>query len=132
MPVGPVRQCTIMSESKPVRPGTGPQGTAGAEPPGAPARASRPGASAATPQAPQAQRSGRVVHDSRGNAVWNWVKETSRHALDTTSRILRKLEAPDLKVEDTREQELRMQDEDPGGGYDPYNQASKARKPARK
>ena len=35
---------------------------------------------------------GRVVHDSRGNAVWDWVKETSRIAIESTSRLLRKLE----------------------------------------
>ena len=34
---------------------------------------------------------GRVVHDSRGNAVWDWVKETTRVAIDSTSRLLRKL-----------------------------------------
>lgn len=79
--------------------------------------------------------SGRVVHDERGNAVWHWVKQTSRIAIESTSRLLRKLEAPELKVEDTKDQELRIEtDRDPGGGYDPYNQStsgSRDRKPKR-
>jgi hypothetical protein len=69
------------------------------------------------------QPRGRVVHDERGNAVWDWVKETSRIAIESTSRLLRKLEISELKVEDTKDQELRLEsDRDPGGGYDPYNQ----------
>ena len=69
---------------------------------------------------------GRVVHDSRGNAVWDWVKETSRVAIESTSRLLRKLEVPELQVEDEKDQELRIEsDRDPSGGYDPYNQSTK-------
>jgi|SRR5882757_2930900 len=69
---------------------------------------------------------GRVVHDSRGNAVWDWLKEASRVAIDSTSRLLRKLEVPELKVEDEKDQELRIEsDRDVGGGYDPYNQSTK-------
>ncbi len=75
---------------------------------------------------------GRVVHDERGNAVWSWVRETSRIAIDATSRLLRKLEAPELKVEDTSDHELRLMPDGKncvGGGYDPYNQSTKTRKP---
>jgi hypothetical protein len=64
---------------------------------------------------------GRIVHDERGNAVWDWLKDTARIAIDSTSRLLRKLEVPELKMEDTQNQELRLEsDRDPGGGYDPY------------
>jgi|SRR6185437_14173332 len=66
---------------------------------------------------------GRVVHDARGTAVWDWLKETGRIAIESTSRLLRKLEIPELKVEDKKDEELRLEsDRDPGGGYDPYNQ----------
>lgn len=83
------------------------------------------------------RRTGHVVHDERGNAVWDWLKETSRIAINATSRLLKRLESPELKVEDTDEQELRLTPEegtDAGGGYDPYNQSNKRRavKPVKK
>jgi hypothetical protein len=69
-------------------------------------------------------KAGRVVHDERGNAVWDWLKDTARIAIDSTSRLLRKLEVPELKLEDTRK-ELRIEsDKDAGGGYDPYGSSS--------
>src|SRR5689334_8579734 len=79
--------------------------------------------------------SGRVVHDERGNAVWNWVVETGRIFIGNTSRLLKKLETPELKVEDDSQTELRLEsDRDAGGGYDPYSSGSGggARKPGRK
>ncbi len=76
--------------------------------------------------------SGKVVHDQRGNAVWDWLKDTGRNALESTSRLLRKLEVPDLKVEDKKDEELRLTDDDAGGGYDPYNQRPTPRRPGRK
>ena len=71
---------------------------------------------------PSAGRTGRVVHDERGNAVWDWIKETSRIAIDSTSRLLKRLEVPELKVEDTQKNnELSLEsDRDAGGGYNPY------------
>ena len=69
---------------------------------------------------------GKVVHDDRGNAVWDWMKNTGRHAIESTSRLLRKLELPELKFEDPKDEELRvMPDPSTGGGYDPYNQSTK-------
>jgi len=76
-------------------------------------------------------RIGKVVHDERGNAVWDWLKQTGRHAIESTTRMLRKLETPELKVEQPHEEELRIQtdgDTCSGGGYDPYNQPIKSRR----
>ena len=65
---------------------------------------------------------GRIVHDDRGNAVWDWVKDTARVAIESTSRLLKKLEVPELKLEDTHK-ELRIESgRDAGRGYDPYGQ----------
>jgi hypothetical protein len=95
--------------------------------PRAPAHSS-PSNSPATPKVSSApnqttgKAAGRIVHDERGNAVWDWVVETGRIFIDSTSRLLRKLEAPELKIEDENaEPELHLESErDVGGGYDPY------------
>ena len=82
--------------------------------------------------ASQTKAAGRVIHDERGNAVWDWVKDTARIAIDSTSRLLMRLDVPELTMEDTQEQELRRESErDPGGGYDPYGKGIK-NKPPRK
>jgi hypothetical protein len=98
-------------------------------PPRAASSTSKPGAAQ-----PPTQPTGKVVHDERGNAVWDWLKETSRIAIESTTRLLRKLESPELKVEDTHEEQLRIMPDHgkcAGGGYDPYNQANKGRKPGK-
>ncbi|MGC4029520.1 MAG: hypothetical protein QM696_11645 [Steroidobacteraceae bacterium] len=50
--------------------------------------------------APPAQRAGRVRHDASGRAVWEWAVDTGRHALESTSRLLKRLELPGLELED--------------------------------
>jgi len=107
-----------MGDSHNSKPGFRPGG--GVAPPArTPAAGGKPQGPA---QDPYAGRSGRVVHDERGNAVWDWIKDTTRSAIDSTSRLLKKLEVPELKVEDdTQDNELRLESErDAGGGYDPY------------
>jgi hypothetical protein len=85
--------------------------------------------SPSTAPTPTDARTGRVVHDARGNAVWDWVKETGRIAIESTSRLLRKLEIPELKVEETPDKELRLESErDAGGGYDPYSSSSNSKR----
>ncbi len=93
-------------------------------------RPSAPPSSATTPSRgakpdaapdPSEGRSGRIVHDERGNAVWDWIKDTGRMAIDSTSRLLKRLEVPELKVEDAQDDPLSLEsDRDAGGGYDPY------------
>ena len=72
---------------------------------------------------------GGVQHDARGNAVWQWAVASGRHALDSTSLLLRRLEVPGLKLEDDpevlKEKAEAQQPGDPAGpprtaGYDPY------------
>ena len=42
---------------------------------------------------------GGVRHDARGNAVWQWAVDSGKQALDSTSRLLKRLEVPGLKLE---------------------------------
>jgi hypothetical protein len=90
----------------------------------------------AEPVAPETDRlaatgrplSGRIVHDERGNAVWQWIGDTDTSATDSTSGILEHIDALDLKVEGQGSGSGRSSGSkapvfDAGGGYDPYNQA---------
>lgn len=43
---------------------------------------------------------GRVRHDSTGRAVWEWAVDSGRHAIESTSRLLKRLELPGLTVTD--------------------------------
>ena len=104
-----------MGDSNSSKPGSRP-----GAPPSSPTTPSRGAKPDAAPD-PSAGRSGRVVHDERGNAVWDWLKDTGRMAIDSTSRLLKRLEVPELKVEDTQDNPLSIEsDRDSGGGYDPY------------
>jgi hypothetical protein len=81
---------------------------------------------------PERQRgAGRIVHDERGNAIWNWAKETGRFCIDSTSAMLKKLDFGGLKIEGQNDEELRTEEpnRDSGGGYDPYNQKLPPKKP---
>lgn len=43
---------------------------------------------------------GHVRHDKSGRAIWEWAVDTGRHALDSTSRLLRRLDNPGLTLEE--------------------------------
>ena len=109
-----------MGDSNSWKPGSRPGGNV---PP-----AKTPAARDQTPSDPGDRVAGRVVHDERGNAVWDWIKDTTRIAIDSTSRLLKKLEVPELTMEDTQSHELRIEsDRDAGGGYDPYGSSTSNR-----
>lgn len=113
-----------MSDPNHRKPGQRPGG-GGPDKPG-----SSPSGTASKDQAAGSGSGGRVVHDSRGNAVWQWVKETGRHAIESTSALLKKLEVPELKIEDKDDGELRLEEDvDPGGGYDPYGTRVGSKRP---
>jgi len=84
-------------------------------------------AAAARTKAPAPQAAGSVKHDSRGNAVWNWAVSLGKEALESTSRLLKKLEVPELKVDEKPPGLELEQREQPGGGYDPYNRGRRGR-----
>jgi hypothetical protein len=100
---------------------------------------------------------GRVRHDSSGRAIWEWAAESGRHALDSTSLLLKRLDLPGLTL---ASDEKPKQDPDaaaelahddgkpvgpaPGGkpaidasgnnkrGFNPYDTRMAARQPVRK
>lgn len=49
--------------------------------------------------------SGRVRHDSGGRAVWEWAVDSGKHAIDSTSRFLKKLDISGLQLMDDSKME---------------------------
>ncbi|MFT3906843.1 MAG: hypothetical protein QM718_11105 [Steroidobacteraceae bacterium] len=79
------------------------------------------------------ESAGGVKHDARGNAVWQWATDSGRHLLDSTSRLLKKLELPGLSIESEekndpagkkagkkQEQSFKIETQE---GYNPYGTA---------
>jgi hypothetical protein len=73
---------------------------------------------------PRSGPSGRVRHDERGVAVWDWAVASGEFAALSTTRALKKLEVADLKIADHKTPELKLEvsGRDKAGGFDPYNQ----------
>jgi len=46
---------------------------------------------------------GRVRHDPGGRAVWQWAIDSGRHAIESTSRLLKKLDLSHLRILDDDE-----------------------------
>jgi len=68
---------------------------------------------------------GRVRHDERGMAVWDWAVATGEFATLSATHALKKLEIDELKIEEssrTPKLSLEKSGRDKGGGFDPYNQ----------
>jgi hypothetical protein len=82
---------------------------------------------------PRGERpSGRVRHDERGMAVWDWAVASGEFQTLSATRAMKKLEVADLKIEDTRRDAPKLTLEkagrDVGGGFDPYNQRGSGRR----
>lgn len=43
-------------------------------------------------------RSGQVRHDKGGRAIWEWAIDSGRHAIDSTSHLLKKLDLTSLSL----------------------------------
>jgi hypothetical protein len=85
-----------------------------------------PGAPAPQPQPAPTPTKTHIKHDSRGNAVWNWAASVGAAALESTSRLLKRLENPELSIDD-KPKELELEERKTGGGYDPYNGGKRGR-----
>lgn len=57
---------------------------------------------------------GRVRHDSTGRAIWEWAADSGRHALDSTSRLLKRLDLPGLTLAD--DEKKKQEDETAAAG----------------
>ena len=70
--------------------------------------------------------SGRVRHDERGVAVWDWAVASGEFQTLSATRAMKKLGVADLKIEETKRDmpqlSLEKAGRDKGGGFDPYNQ----------
>jgi hypothetical protein len=83
---------------------------------------------APAPQRPSAGPAGRVRHDERGMAVWDWAAAAGETAALSATNIMRKLEVTGLSIEQTHNSLKAMEapaDQKAGqatGGNDPYNQ----------
>jgi hypothetical protein len=87
---------------------------------------------------------GGVKHDARGNAVWQWATETARHAVASTSQLLRRLDVSSLSLEELSDDQQppktpkspksRAKPAPPSRerGFNPYDGAAIARAAAQK
>jgi hypothetical protein len=67
--------------------------------------------------------SGRVRHDERGMAVWDWAVATGEFATLSATNVLQKLDPGTLAIEETQRSKKAIAPlgKDQGGGGDPYN-----------
>lgn len=68
--------------------------------------------------------SGRVRHDERGVAVWDWAVASGEFQSLSATSALKKLEVTELKIDETTRVAglaVEKSGRDKGGGFDPYN-----------
>jgi len=69
---------------------------------------------------------GRVKHDASGRAIWEWAVDTGRHALDSTSRLLKRLDLPGLSLVDDEKEKRKAEEEaqraEREAGFTPYGE----------
>jgi hypothetical protein len=53
-----------------------------------------------------------VKHDASGRAIWEWAVDTGRHAIDSTSRLLKRLEMPGLSLLDEEKEKKKQAEEE--------------------
>lgn len=75
--------------------------------------------------------SGRVKHDDRGNAIWEWAVATGKFGAETSAQTLKKLDNAMLSLADNVPTPLELVKRNPLGtvkGYSPYDSGVLAKK----
>ena len=67
------------------------------------------------------ESSGRVRHDDRGTAVWDWAMDTGTFDTLSSTGLMRRLDVAELKMQESPGLALAIAGRDAGGGGDPYN-----------
>jgi len=75
-------------------------------------RDTEPDASPASRRDTSLIESGRVIHDERGNAIWEWAGSDA--AAESSTQRIKKLDNPNLSLAEEPAKSL-------GGGYSPYD-----------
>ena len=57
-----------------------------------------------------ARPSGRVRHDAGGRAVWEWAVDSGRHAIESTSRLLKRLDLPGIGLLDEQQEKKKLEE----------------------
>jgi hypothetical protein len=68
--------------------------------------------------------SGRVRHDDRGNAIWEWAIATGKFTAESSTQRLKKLDNPTLSLAEDAPTPLDLVKQNPLGkveGYSPYD-----------
>ena len=74
---------------------------------------------------------GRVRHDDRGNAIWEWAVTTGKFSVDTSTQRLKKLDNSTLSLAEDAPTPLELVKRNPLGtvkGYSPYDSGVLAKK----
>lgn len=82
-----------------------------------------PGSDEQNRQNKEKQPLGRVRHDKGGRAIWEWAVESGKHAIESTSMLLKKLDISGLHLTDDPDADKPGEPGPgaPGGGFNPYD-----------
>lgn len=70
------------------------------------------------------KRTGRVRHEPGGRAIWEWAIDSGRHAIDSTSRLLQKLDLSSLTLLGDDDKPWKNDSPEAGAGQRPKERES--------
>jgi hypothetical protein len=80
---------------------------------------------------PEPRPAGRVRHDDRGMAVWDFAVASGEFATLSATNMMKKLDVADLSIDETQGglKAIQPKGRDAAGGGDPYNQRGNGKRP---